>query len=114
MFGDLMNIICRAMEDNAYDTTSLKNLNYWVKLDKESKLVGIIIEVPNPVEEPECNFVCLCFNKEPIVFESELFADGHFGLCGRTRNKHFITTNSFLDIRSKEDMWNVILKTKIG
>lgn len=110
LLDKLLDLVVSAMEEDGFDVTGFEHLNHWVKLDKTKGIMGIVIEIPNPQIEPECNFVCLVFSKkEPILYESELYDDGVFGLCARTRNGEHMNYGVTNDIKTPEQMWESII-----
>lgn len=108
----VFRVLCQAMEEDGFNMYEYKELKYWIKEDKERQLEGIILEVPYPEIEPECNYVCVLFsNKGPKYFESELYEEGYFGLCSRDYNgNHFNYGKVVDDIQNQEQMWAAIKK----
>ena len=107
-----IKIALEAMQDVGFDTTGYENLKYTIKINKEPKVFGLILEIPNPEIEPECNFVCLCFTEEgPIFYESELYEGGYFGLCVRTEDgRHMNYGTRVDDIKTPHERWDAIMK----
>ena len=112
----MLNGIFSAMEKNGFDVDEFsQNIKYRLMMkDGETKVLGIIFSIPNVKYEPECNFVCVAFTHDNYYyFESELFDDEiqnkqFFGLCGRKEGgMHFVGDMSH-DIRTYEDMWEVV------
>ena len=112
--SELLSFILGEMHEDGYDVEPYLQLAYLIKIDREHRIIGIVLELPDAKVEPECNFVCLCFpleDKGPRYFESELYSDGSFGLCSRDmRGTH--SNHGFIggDIKTAEDMWNAVVE----
>ena len=107
----VFRVLCQAMSEDGFNMDDYRDLKYWIKRDPEHKLAGVILEIPNPEIEPECNYVCVLFTpKGPIYYESELYEEGYFGLCSRDANGcHFNYGRTVDDIREQEQMWLAVI-----
>ena len=106
--------ILAIMREDGFDITPLANMKPFPKLDRIKRVLGIILELPTPNVEPECNFVFFgFFDMEPVYFESELYGDGTFGLCGRDKNRRHINYgNQGGDIKTIDKMWESVVSLK--
>ena len=111
---ETLTVVFNIMKEDGIDIDSLMKVGFTAKLDREKKVVGIILSVPDPKIEPECNFVCTAFfDMEPKYFESELYEEGYFGLCGREEHGGHINYGHIGgDIRTAEDFWKAIVSLK--
>ena len=110
----ILTVIFDIMKKDGLDITPLMNTIYRGRVDSTKKVAGIVFELPNPKLELECNFVAIVFfDKEPQYFESELYDDGTFGLCGRSKDgNHINYGKTGGDIRTYDDMWSAIISMK--
>ena len=110
----VLTIVFQKMKEDGLNIEPLMKLGFTARLDKENRKVGIIFSIPEPKIEPECNFVCIAFfETEPKYFESELYEEGYFGLCGRDQNNGHINYGSLGgDIRTPDDMWKAVVALK--
>lgn len=110
----LLSIIFDFMKKDGINVKPLLNVEYYPRVDKEKKVAGLIIKLPNPSFEPECNYVATAFfDMEPKYFESELYASGKFGLCGRDDKGGHLNYGFIIDtIETVDDMWNAIVSLK--
>lgn len=115
LIHNLLNIVIEAMEKDGFNVKEYKQLKCDFRVHDIYKIAGIIIEIPDPKIEPECNYVCACFvDEKTMYFESELYEEGFYGLCGRDKDgSHFNYGTVGGDIRTADDMWNAITKKLI-
>ena len=112
--AQLLTIVFDVMKKDGYDIKPLLKTGFRAKLDKEKKVVGLIFELPKPELETECNFVAtVFFDMEPRYFESELYDNGSFGLCGRDKDGgHLNFGSTGGNIKTTDDLWNAIVSMK--
>ena len=106
-FSDVLTVIFEIMKKDGYDVSSLEALSFIHMVDKEKKASGTIIQLIDPKYETECNYVCLFFDYiTPKYYESELYEEGFFGLCGRDeKGGHINYGHRGGDIKTIDDMW---------
>ena len=111
-FNDVLTIILEVMKADGFDVSSLSTVSFTKMVNKEKRIAGIVIELPHPKYETECNFVCLTFvDTSPKYYESEFYDIGFFGLCGRDdKGGHINYGRRFGDIRSCDDMWKAVIQ----
>ena len=109
-----LNRLLNMMYKDGLDIEPLTHMETTVRLDIYRDVIGVIIELPNPSVEPECNYVFFGkFGETPVYFESELYSDGTFGLCARNKNNMHINYGSVGgNIETMEDMWNAVLEIR--
>lgn len=112
MIHKLLDLVLDVMKKEGFDIDEFKNLKCDFRTDKDKLIAGIMIEIPNPTIEPECNYICVCFkDRTPVYFESELYEDETYGLCSRNENGGHSNYGHLLEtISSFDDMWKALLK----
>lgn len=106
----LLELVVAAMKEDGFTADKYKTLKCDFRVDRDKRIAGIVIEIPDAEIEPECNYVCVCYNdKDPRFFESELYEEGTYGLCSRNKEGMHLNHGGIGgDIRSADDMWNAV------
>ena len=110
---EIVKKISDIMKNDGYDVELLREVDATARIDRGKKVIAIIFSLPNPKLETECNFVSTAFFESDLkYFESELYNDGSFGLCGRDAKGNHINYGKCEDIKTFNDMWTAIKSMK--
>ena len=113
--NDEFAFILKMLVDRGYEVVDFtKGIYYKSNIDRDVGALGLLIQLPEPQSETECNFICLAFTKEDCyyftseLFEESFFSKRHFELCGWKGQQHSVYHTELEDITSIEDMWKAV------